>query len=219
MEQDWSDVKPQFSETLGHKIWQSQKPASSARDVSQRREPQLLQPSAYKALEPTMAAYAGAVVELNRTRITREPCAVMSLFKVGCTSIDDKDPRRKQLLDCWQLLECMLQRNAPQQEYCERAFEQEYLSSSQGLQQQLVFGAKQFLEEQYLRIVKQFVHQRPVQAAPGGDPSVPETVLAYLRAKHPRGWPEQWDLDARGDPIWVRAPPLGLPLPLPRRTC
>lgn len=203
MEQDWSDVKPQFSETLGHKIWQSQKPAASARDVSQQREPQLLQPAAYKALEPTMAAYAGAVVELNRTRIAREPCAVMSLFKVGCTSIDDKDPRRKQLLDCWQLLECMLQRNAPQQEFCERTFEQEYLSSSQGLQQQFVFGAKQFLEEQYLRIVKQFVHQRPVQAAPGGDPSVPETVLAYLRAKHPRGWPEQWDLDARGDPIWA----------------
>ncbi|KAL5641437.1 hypothetical protein ACGC1H_001799 [Rhizoctonia solani] len=91
----------------------------------------------------------------------------------------------------------------------ERSFARAHLGnqdsqSATELRTRIANGARAGLEKQYIEYVDAAIQREPANAAIGGDPSIPNRIMGYLRCKFYRSgrWNEDLEL-LRGRPIWA----------------
>ncbi|KAJ4487137.1 Nup93/Nic96-domain-containing protein [Lentinula edodes] len=90
----------------------------------------------------------------------------------------------------------------------ERKYAKAYLTSQTpaiSLRKQIVSGARQALEEQYLSIIQRTVHSHPSEAQLGGDPSTANLVRAFCAVRFYRQgeWLSGLEL-VKGTPVWAQ---------------
>jgi hypothetical protein len=97
--------------------------------------------------------------------------------------------------------------NAPR---FERKYARAYLGNPDNrdavaLRRQFARGARQALEEQYWDVVERTIHNRPLEAKLGGDPSVANKIRAFLAVRYYRNgeWDQRIELIA-GIPLYAR---------------
>ncbi|KAH7345172.1 nucleoporin-interacting protein NIC96 [Rhizoctonia solani] len=91
----------------------------------------------------------------------------------------------------------------------ERSFARAHLGnqdsqSATELRTRIANGARAGLEKQYIEYVDAAIQREPANAAIGGDPSIPNRIMGYLRCKFYRSgrWNEDLEL-LRGRPVWA----------------
>ncbi|KAF5393678.1 hypothetical protein D9757_000346 [Collybiopsis confluens] len=90
----------------------------------------------------------------------------------------------------------------------ERKYAKAYLSSptpALSLRKQIITGARQSLEEQYLSIIQRTVHAHPSEAQLGGDPSIANLIRAFCAVRFYRQgeWLSGLEL-VKGTPLWAQ---------------
>ncbi|KAJ1311621.1 hypothetical protein OPQ81_010098 [Rhizoctonia solani] len=91
----------------------------------------------------------------------------------------------------------------------ERSFARAHLGNPDSqpateLRTRIANGARAGLEKQYIEYVDAAIQREPANAAIGGDPSIPNRIMGYLRCKFYRSgrWNEDLEL-LRGRPVWA----------------
>eukprot|EP01090_Pellita_catalonica_P020706 TRINITY_DN7518_c0_g1_i1.p1 TRINITY_DN7518_c0_g1~~TRINITY_DN7518_c0_g1_i1.p1 ORF type:complete len:802 (+),score=132.01 TRINITY_DN7518_c0_g1_i1:306-2408(+) len=141
------------------------------------------------ALSSRMDEYAQKVVQLLQARNENDRgFKVFSEF--GNLTTNRTSPGEKsEILDCWLLLGLMLQNFPIVTDQSMRA----KLSK-----QDMLSGAKQFLEVQYVNVMNNCVKSNVIHSKPGGDPRFINKVIAFLRGQ----FESDWDRMSQEQQLW-----------------
>ena len=142
---------------------------------------------------------------------------IIYAFEEVAVTMDDKDTRKIEIIDCWNLLKSIVHEdklitnikennnnrdNNNNAKYISpNLYHEKYVKNSKEMKRYLIKGAKTFLEQQYIRLMKTQIANYPMQAMVGPIPSMIDTIKAFLRVKYREGWPIELELYDE-IPIW-----------------
>jgi len=147
LDHEWEESKREILEELGyHAVTFVPSGESFSQEIA-------TQPSVLN----TMKEYQSVIAALNQSRRDKKPYPLVEqLTKVSARPGLARDARTNEFSDCWKILEYMLRpyANSPEGHL------ETLLSTPEGsqtLQRVFIRQAKKFLEEQYFRVVEQYV--------------------------------------------------------------
>lgn len=204
---DWEKSKRELLESMGHNL---SNVTPGRVQFKPAAVPALIQgaphiPKTMTKMDERMMQFSQVVGRINETRTlgTAGRILVMTQFSEVANRMKDRfpDPRSGELMDAWNLLRQMME------EHKQGTNEGRFKARNQqaaDLHTQKVFvtGTLEFLQNQYLRIMEVQISQHPETAMRGGEPSLQNTIRAYLKVllnDHPD---KSLELLPTGEPIW-----------------
>lgn len=183
-------------------------------------------------MDSKMIKYSGVIANVINSRSKDSAYAILSALSevvsgtsstssMFSSSVELDSSRRTELLDSWEILRYMINEEQTIHGEFQRRFikEQDYFSQYQGspnpspkLQLQMISGALRFLENQYVKYMKNQVSSNPTKSNVGPVPSPRNLIRGFLHVKYNIGsnrsssieqeWPPELEL-VDGYPIWA----------------
>eukprot|EP01027_Heterolobosea_sp_BB2_P016822 GEZU01023894.1.p1 GENE.GEZU01023894.1~~GEZU01023894.1.p1 ORF type:complete len:902 (-),score=294.65 GEZU01023894.1:184-2889(-) len=171
-------------------------------------------------MDARMKAYAAVVYYLNQHRKSGKLFPVIQRFIEVAKEMDDRETRKREVVECWTLLQSMLNEeetvakgiqptglkaaNKPGAAVASSSSADASVSPQMRTQQ--LSGAKRFLENQYRAHIIEFVNKNRHQSGLPADGNVSplDLIRGYLNAKYNRDgmWPDSFEDMCDGYPLW-----------------
>jgi len=156
------------------------------------------------SMDNRMIQYASVIERLHSFRKVGKPFGLLTAFRNVVQTLEDREKRKIEILDCWNLLIEMFEENADADGTFQHhpLIEAQFTDANPNFRKQFALGAKRFLERQYLLYMKKEVASSPLKARRGPNPSPLETIRAFLNVKFEK-FPSDMELRSNELPIWA----------------
>ena len=182
MKNDWERNKRELLEgLLGQKLLKQPPPHQLPLALPEPPEvvvKTLASGSKLGSLTSKMELYARVVYLLNEQSLknseTGLSMAPLQYFTEVAQKVEDREVRKAEIIDCWNLLRCMIETASNEFPTSEGIahFRDSYLRGSSMFKRALLKGSLHFLEQQYYKVMTECVNSNRRQAQLGGVPGL-----------------------------------------------